>query len=134
MEDHAQALLPLELRILAAAESDATIIDLHIQDAIRLVARRYHLEREGAAFRLPKRLDPRVEQIFREVETLCEWHLRRTAAPPPTWPVSADWEGVGIDALVAALRRLAKSIGIWNERGGRRGYVDYIREFLPRSG
>lgn len=38
---------------------------------------------------------------------------------------------VSVETLIACLKRLEKSVKLWNEQGGRQGYLEYIAEFLP---
>jgi hypothetical protein len=59
------------------------------------------------------------------VRTACEARLGR--------PISADANApvLSHEDLVACLRRLKKSVEFWTKQGGRRGYLDFVAQFIP---
>lgn len=40
-------------------------------------------------------------------------------------------EPIPVDTLIKVIRRLEKSVKLWNDQGGRQGYLEYIARFLP---
>lgn len=40
-------------------------------------------------------------------------------------------EPVGVDVIIACLKRLRKSVNMWTKNYGRQGYLNYIRNFIP---
>jgi hypothetical protein len=63
--------------------------------------------------------------VYEAVRTACEARLGR--------PMSAESNAPALshEDLVACLRRLKKSVEFWTEQGGRRGYLDFIAQFIP---
>jgi predicted metal-dependent RNase len=43
-------------------------------------------------------------------------------------PELVDWD---VEVVVAILKRIRKSIRVRNKRGGIRGYLNFIGEFIP---
>jgi hypothetical protein len=63
--------------------------------------------------------------LYEAVRTACEARLGR--------PISAESNAPALshEDLVACLRRLKKSVEFWTEQGGRRGYLDFLTQFVP---
>lgn len=135
MEEHADVLYPLELQMVQIGTDDPTLTDLHVEEAVRQLVRRYaDLAAGGEANRrLPPRTDARATNLFTTLVASCDWLIRRSPEPPEAWPVSPNWKAAAVGDVVAALKRLHKSIKLWNEMGGRRGYIEYIQMNLPRG-
>ena len=45
-------------------------------------------------------------------------------------PVSLEMEPLEIDEIIACLKRVRKSIKMWNKKLGQRGYFHFVREFV----
>jgi len=83
------------------------------------------------------RLLPAQEAALESVQGMCELRLGRaqlrkrteeteeTAEFPPMIPP------VTLAEIIACLKRVRKSIELWQKEGGRRGYYDFVSPFLP---
>lgn len=63
-------------------------------------------------------------EAYAAVHEACETRLGK--------PVStiADAPILSPEDLVSCLRRVRKSVDFWTKGGGRRGYLDYVRQFV----
>lgn len=63
--------------------------------------------------------------LFEAVKDVSDWQLGLVnyADRPQPHPVASE-------DLVACLRRLRKSVDMWTEQGGRKGYMEYIEKYL----
>jgi hypothetical protein len=59
------------------------------------------------------------------VRKACESRIGKPISSQPGAPV------LSLEDLVSCLRRLKKSVEFWTEKGGRRGYLDFIEKFIP---
>ena len=64
--------------------------------------------------------------LYEAVHRACESRLGR-----PILNGNPNAPLFSVEDLVACLRRLRKSVDFWTKKGGRRGYLDFIAQFLP---
>jgi hypothetical protein len=130
IEAHPDALYFLESLILSVGESDESLLDLQVVDALETTRRWFAAEFAGRTFK-PLLSDKRTTDLFVLLRAAGLILLGREA---PEIDVSQQAKPRTIDpeALVACLKRIEKSAKLWNERGGRRGYVEFIAASLPR--
>jgi len=63
--------------------------------------------------------------LFQAVKGVADWRLGlvKHADRPEVSPLP-------LEDMVACLRKLRKSVDFWTERGGRQGYLEYIRQYV----
>ena len=121
--DHLDLLQNIEIVIVEAHRANAEVTDFYVTDALDALTRQYSAEELG---RQPSviSLDPRAQAVYQNVRPICEWRLGRIPDKEMDPPDSmAD--------IVSALRRIMKSVGRWSGRGGKRGYLDFVKNYLP---
>ena len=126
-ENNLDVLQNIEFGIIQVYRADRSLLDVDAKDAIDALVRHYHAEEEQ---RTPPamRLGERAQRVFLTVEKMCEWRLGRSAFPGETAePVS----GMPVSVLVKCLREIQKSIPRWSQQGGRKGYLDFVGQYLP---
>lgn len=91
------------------------------------LVRHYHAEEEQ---RTPPEmsLGERALRVFRSVQKMCEWRLGRSSFPGET---EMPESGLPVPELVRCLREIQKSIPRWSRQGGRKGYLDFVSQYLP---
>jgi len=123
---HPDVLHNLEFAIVDVYRAEPALLDLDAQDAVDALVRHYRAEQEG---RQPpsNRLDDRAERVFQALTEICEWRLGRgrlsglDEIPGASIPVAE---------LVECLRRIQKSIRLWNREAGRRGYLGFVSQYV----
>ncbi|MGH9424483.1 MAG: hypothetical protein ACRD3J_31210 [Thermoanaerobaculia bacterium] len=122
----------IEFAILGVYDDDKTLLDLDVIDALDALVRRYAAEEQN---RTPPglRLSDRARRVYLAVERVCDWRLGRTPLNEGEIepPVPAEVSYTIADILLC-LKRIRKSVKLWNEQGGRQGYLDYVSEFINR--
>ena len=128
-EKNLDLLQNIEYGIIQVYRSDPSLLDVDAKDAIDALARYYHSEEEQ---RTPStvRLSEKAQRVFQSVQGMCEWRLGRALFPGDSAPVDAG-TGVTVAELVKGLREIQKSIPRWSQQGGRRGYLDFVGQYLP---
>jgi hypothetical protein len=132
IEQFYDVLQNIEFAILSVYENQPDLLDLDVIDALDALIRTYGAEQ--AARTPPKvRLSDRAERVFEAAARMCAWRLGRATlngddagmAIPPD-------ERNSVSDIVVCLKRLRKSVHLWNEQGGRQGYLDYVAAFIGR--
>jgi hypothetical protein len=120
----------IEYAILLVYENDASLLDLDVIDALDALVRTYAAEERA---RIPPKLplSARARAAFEAAKQVCEWRLGRALVDElePDTLIPTD-QRIGIADILICLKRIRKSVHIWNEEGGRQGYLNYISSFL----
>ncbi len=105
--------------------------DWDARDAMNALIRTYKAEARGRAAP-PLKLNPLAQTTYENVKMICEWRLGRAiiltedGKPPPDMPSPKT-----LDEIIACLQRVLRSIELWQKEGGRRGYFNFVSQFLP---
>lgn len=130
IEQFLDVLQNIEYAILSVYEHEADLLDLDVIDALDALVRRYVAE-EGDRTPPKLRLSERATWVYEAAEQVCELRLGRNVADgdePDALVPSVQLNTVA-DILVC-LKRIRKSVHLWNEQAGRQGYLSYISEFV----
>lgn len=129
-EQYFDVLQNIETAIVSVYEIDARLLDLDVLDALDLLILHYAREEHSVGTRTSRLADP-AQRVYDAVRRIGDWRLGRqplnTAKPPADRYASGELSPA---ELVLCLKRLRKSVRLWNEQGGRQGYLDYVRQFL----
>jgi hypothetical protein len=73
-----------------------------------------------------------AQRSFTELKLVCDGWLGQT----PIFDEAGKMQELGDDALsvaevIACLKRIRKSVEMWQKEGGRRGYFEFVDQFLP---
>jgi hypothetical protein len=126
-EKNLDVLQNIEIGIIEVYRADRSLLDADVKDAIDAVVRYYHAEEEQ---RTPPTmtLGERAQRVFLSVQRMCEWRLGRSSFPGETAEAES---GMPVSELVRCLREIQKSIPRWSRQGGRKGYLDFVSQYLP---
>lgn len=77
-------------------------------------------------------LKPLEQEVFEAVKFMCDWRLGEPQLPGEGMP---DLQELGLrpktlDEIVACLKRIRRSISLWNKQGGRQGYLTFVSSFF----
>lgn len=76
--------------------------------------------------------DTLEEEVYVRVNAVCEFHLGRESFTDKDGnPVNIQVDPVSVSEMVQCLKRIRKSIQLWQKEGGKRGYFNYVSQFLP---
>jgi hypothetical protein len=129
-EQNLDVLQNIEYAILGIYRSKPELTDFQVDSALEALGRTYQREKVGGAAFLPK--SSQSVEVYQAVKTMCEWRLgRETLVDEEGQPMPSGPEPLTVDEIQACLKRIRKSVALWNKQGGTRGYLDYISHFLP---
>lgn len=126
-EKNIDVLQNIEFSIVEVYRADPSLLDIDVKDAIDCLVRHYHAEEEQRTPPVTTSGD-RAERVFRSVQTMCEWRLGRS---PLRGETTMPESGMPVSELVKCLREIQKSIPRWSRQGGRKGYLDFVSQYLP---
>ncbi len=127
MPENMEMLQNIEWAIVHYYRDHRDLTDYQVDSAMEALGRTYARERTGGAPTLPK--NEMAREVYAAMKSVCDMLLgRQTVVDTNDQPISL--ESASVDDILAALKRLRKSLETWNKRGGTRGYLDYINQFL----
>ncbi len=131
-EKYLGVLQNIEFGIVSVYREHPELADWDALDAIEALIRHYTAETRGRSHP-PARLSGLPKLVFESVEMMCEWRLGRTqpfAKKEDGQPLDLEMEPKTVDEILACLKRIRRSIRLWNRRGGRQGYLNFVSEYV----
>lgn len=120
----------IETALAHAYNEHAEMTDWETRDAVKALMRTYKAELNGRA--APNlNLNPLALDAYDSVKMICDVRLGRATIltedgkPPPDLPPPKT-----LDEIIACLQRILRSIELWQKERGRRGYYDFVNQFL----
>jgi hypothetical protein len=130
-EKYEDVLQNLEFSIVRVYRNNPEVSDWDALDAVEALIRRYTAEERNQAVSAV-RLSALAQQIFDAVGAVCEWRLGRQELPDRQGqPPDLEPEPKTVGEIIACLKRIRRSIRMWDKQGGRQGYLNFVRQFLP---
>jgi hypothetical protein len=125
-EQFRDVLLNIERAIVSEFRQDNSVLDMNVLDAANALTRLYVAEEQK---REPPKahLTERSQKVFDAARKACEWRLGRDPGPP--YPPTEGALNTP-EEIVACLKRLRKSIELWNKEGGRQGYLSFVKQYV----
>jgi hypothetical protein len=126
--DYLDVLQNIENAIIVVARKEPLVLDYDIINALEALRRSYEADNLGR--RTPTlRLGEQAQQVFNAVQGICEMRLGRIGLK--TKKSQPLIEPVSCPVMIECLKRIEKSARLWNKKGGRRGYVEFVSNFIP---
>jgi hypothetical protein len=132
-EEYRDVLQNIEFVLVQSYRQHEEMTDWEAEQAVNGLMRTYKAEqRKRKAPHL--RLNPLAQEVYDDVRAMCEWRLGRIDLQKSEGEKQASIdlpvEPLSLEEIVACLKRIRKSIQMWHKQGGRRGYYDFVSEFL----
>ncbi len=130
-EQYQDALQNIEFALVQVYRAHPEMTDWDARDAMEALIRTYQAEARGHAMPVLK-LKPLAQESYDSVKAMCEWRLgRREMLDENKHPLDLPLTPMALDEIIACLKRIQRSIEKWQKHGGRRGYFDFVQQFLP---
>ncbi len=130
-EQYQDVLQNIEFAIVGVyRERPEEVSDWSVEAALDALIRTYgaeHIGRTPPAARLSA-----VEQtVYDRVRGMCEWRLgREQLLAEDGAPAPREIAPKTLDEIVACLKRVRASVKRWHKSGGRRGYLDFVSQYI----
>lgn len=127
VEDEYQDVLQnIEFAIVSVYRSNSALLDYDVRDALEALIRYYRSQSIGREPDVPQ-LGGKPQDVLLAVKQVCEMRLGRADAAD-TLPIGIT--PLSIDELVTCLKRIVKSVDRWNKQNGRKGYLDFVSDYI----
>ena len=130
-EEYNDTLRSMELALVRVYRSDDSVLDWHVETAVNNLTRTYTAEqrkRKQPSFKMADQ----TKQAFANLQNTCEGWLGREQLLDETGnTIELDQNKLTIAEIIVCLKRIRRSINMWQKEGGRRGYFEFINQFLP---
>jgi hypothetical protein len=137
-EKYKNELFAMESAIVSVYEDNPQMADYSVMEALDNLIRGYEAESNGRVAS-PRRMEPLDQQIYQKVGAICEMLMQRsklvdedenTEKLDKLGLLSAERSANTLEEILACLKRIRKSVTRWNKANGRRGYLDFVEEYL----
>jgi hypothetical protein len=130
IEQHLGVLQNIEFALVEAYDRNPNLTDTGAMYAVETLIKVYTGELRGREIALPE-LKPEERYAYDAAKAMCDFRLGRTSMEDKKGEkVEVDGEPLTLEEIIACLKRVLKSINTWYKRGGRRGYYEYVRQFI----
>ncbi len=130
-EQYQDVLQNIEFALIQVYRPNPEMTDWDALDAMEALIRTYQAEARGHAAPV-LRLKPFGQEAYDQVKAMCEWRLgRNETRDENNQPLDLPISPRTVDEIVLCLKRIRRSIQMWQKQGGRRGYFDFVQQFLP---
>lgn len=136
-EEHQDVLHSIEFAIIQVYRQVPELIDAEVQTAIEALIRIYGAEAQGKSI-ATRPLKGVTKQVMEGVQAMCEWRLGRAQPKDPAIGIVQDIDEVNslppktADNILACLKVIQLSIKFWTQKGGRQGYLNYVKPYILR--
>jgi hypothetical protein len=120
----------IEFSLASVYQKNATMTDWDTLKALDGLIRTYQAEASGREAP-PTRLNGAAQDAFDAAFAMCDFRLGRGSLHDETGQMLDLTSGsVTVLEIVACLKRIKRSVEKWQKEGGRRGYYEFIRQFV----
>jgi hypothetical protein len=132
-DEYLDVLQNIESAILSVYRTRPELTDYQVDSALEALSRTYTKEKSAGETGEVSPILPKSDlarEVYNAMKVTCDFRLGRVnAVDEEEQPISV--KPLTIDEMVACLKRLRKSVRLWNKQSGTHGYLDYISQFLP---
>lgn len=128
-DDYLDVLQNIEFAIASTYRENTALLDYDVRKALNALWAEYRAERAGKS-PSPTPMNEGAQLVYDRIRVMCEWRLGRTdmsGANGKTGPRPAP---ITLDEITACLKRILKSVDLWNKNGGRQGYLSFIVQHI----
>lgn len=138
-EKYMDVLQNIEFSIVSVYRQHPEMVDWDALKAVETLIREYHAEQTHHLVPAVA-LKPLAQEVYESVKAMCEWRLGRSQPlveesksffkSPFKKAPELKMEPKTTEEIILCLKRIRKSIELWNRRNGRQGYLAFISEYV----
>jgi len=115
----------IEVAIVSVYRENHSLLDYDVDKVLNLLWTEYRNEKQGGRMSVPK-LGENAQMVYDRVKEMCEWRLGRSIKERNGGWFKVKPEPISVDEIIDCLKRIRKSVDLWNKQGGRQGYLYLI--------
>jgi hypothetical protein len=129
-EEYLDVLQNIEFAVVQVYNDNPNLTDTGTMYAVETLIKVYGGELQGREVALPQ-FKPEEQEAYDAVRGMCELRLGRGSLTDDKGrEIKLDAEPLTVEEIIACLKRIRKSIETWYKRGGRRGYYEFVRQYV----
>ncbi|MBI5648877.1 MAG: hypothetical protein HZC40_00260 [Chloroflexi bacterium] len=129
-EEYLDVLHNIETALAHTYAEHTEMTDWDAREGVHALMRAYKAEARGRAAPTA-RLNAFAQDAYKNVQVMCDWRLgRATLLTEDGKPPDVEMSPKTVDEIILCLQRILRSIEMWQKEGGRRGYYNFVREFV----
>lgn len=128
-DDYLDVLENIEFAIVSAYREDSDLLDYDVTKALNALWTEYRAEQGGRPSK-PTPMSERARLVYARVKSVCEWRLGRNTLTMANEKSIPNPPLITLDEIMACLKRILKSVDLWNKQGGRQGYLFFIVQHI----
>ena len=130
IEEYMDVLQNIEFALVGAYDRNPNLTDTGTLYAVETLIKVYTGDLRGRKVALPQ-FKPEERDAYDAAKAMCDFRLGRTSMEDEKGKkIKAGGEPLTLEEIINCLKRILKSINTWNKRGGRRGYYEFVRQFI----
>ncbi len=130
-EKYQDVLHNIETALVQVYRENDEMTDWEALTAVNNLIRTYNAVQRGRTAPNIK-MDEFAQEAFDNVQFMCEWRLGRAHMEDESGQaIDPGMEPKTVAEIIACLKRIRKSIELWQKEGGRRGYFNFVSQFIP---
>ena len=124
-DQYLDVLQNIEMAIVSVYRKHGDLLDYDVDKVLNLLWTEYRNEKQGRVTSAPK-LGENAQLVYDRVKEMCEWRLGRKIITAGEKFVRVKPEPITVDEIMDCLKRIRKSVDLWDKQGGRQGYLYFI--------
>ncbi len=130
VEEYLDVLQNIEFALVSVYRDNPNLTDTGTMYALETLIKVYSGELRGREVGLPQ-FKPEERKAYDAAKGMCESRLGRTPMEDEKGKkMEARGEPLTVEEIIACLKRVLKSIETWYKRGGRRGYYEFVSQYV----
>jgi hypothetical protein len=130
VEEYMDVLQNIEFALVGAYDRNPSLTDTGAMYAVESLLKVYTGELRGREVALPQ-FKPEERDAYDAAKAMCDLRLGRASMEDAKGKkVEVGGELLTLEEITSCLKRVLKSINTWYKRGGRRGYYEFVRQFI----
>jgi hypothetical protein len=130
-EQYNDPLRSMEIALVQTYRTAENMTDWETLNALNALIRQYTaVQRRRQPPHIP--LSPLAQQSHDELKLVCDGWLGRAPVVDEAGQIADLGDNaLSLQEVIDCLKRLRKSVEMWQKKGGRRGYFEFVNGFLP---
>ncbi|MCI0556840.1 MAG: hypothetical protein L0287_38360 [Anaerolineae bacterium] len=124
-DQYLDVLQNIEMAIVSVYREHKDLLDYDVDKVLNLLWTEYRHEQQGRATPAP-RLGENAQLVYDRVKDMCEFRLGRSSNVKTKGWFKAKPTPISVAEIMDCLKRIRKSVNLWNKEGGRQGYLYFI--------
>lgn len=124
-EEYMDVLQNIEMAILSVYREYHDLLDYDVDKVLNILWTEHRNEKQGRTTPVPT-LGDNARLVYDRIKEVCQWRLGRTEIAIGDEFTRLKPEPISVDEIMDCLKRIRKSVDLWNKQGGRQGYLYFI--------